>query len=81
MNALNRKCTLPSIVIDNIRKSYFENANNQNVLVTQRFFDDEALSCLHANRCNVTIADLPPGKRLDAICGASVAQGLVKIAD
>jgi D-3-phosphoglycerate dehydrogenase len=32
------------------------------VVVTQRFFDEAAMDYLRANNCDVTIAELPPGK-------------------
>lgn len=32
------------------------------VVVTQRFFDEAAIAYLREHNCNVTIADLPPGK-------------------
>lgn len=35
---------------------------NRSVLVTQRFFDDAAISYLRENGCEVTIAQLPPGQ-------------------
>jgi D-3-phosphoglycerate dehydrogenase len=33
-----------------------------NVVVTQRFFDEAAMDYLRAHNCDVTIAELPPGK-------------------
>ncbi|GAA4328246.1 hydroxyacid dehydrogenase [Pigmentiphaga soli] len=37
-------------------------SNKRKIVVTQRFFDDETLAYLHANGCEVEIAELPPGQ-------------------
>ena len=36
--------------------------SNRRVVVTQRFFDEATVAYLRANDCDVTIAELPPGK-------------------
>jgi D-3-phosphoglycerate dehydrogenase len=36
--------------------------SRRNVVVTQRFFDEASIAYLRAQGCEVTIADLPPGK-------------------
>jgi D-3-phosphoglycerate dehydrogenase len=46
------------------------------VIVTQRFFDEAAMDYLRDNNCDVTIAELPPGKADGDVPGAVLREWL-----
>lgn len=48
------------------------------VVVTQRFFDEETISYLKAHRCEVLLADLPPGKADGELAEDTLAQVLAQ---